>query len=635
MALNELPSRVVVPTRVGEVPLTRRQVLQGTLAAAITAMFGLPGCATPRATTSSIAPLGFTAIPTSAADTLSVPAGYRADVLLAWGDPIGHVAGSPVFKPDASNSAAEQALQAGMHHDGMQFYPLPYGSATSARGLLAMNHEYHDDGLLFPDGNANWSAEKVGKAQNASGVSVVEVALADSAWRIVRQSPYARRITAATPCAIGGPAAGSDLLKTASDPTGREVLGTCAGCAHGWTPWGTYLTCEENFNDRFVSTAKRDDVQLRYGIRSTTRYGWEKFDERFDTAKHPNEPNRFGWVVEIDPYDPQVKPVKRTALGRIKHESATPSLAPDGRLAFYTGDDQVFESIYKFVARDRVHATDRAANRDLLDHGTLYVARFSADGSGDWIALVSGQNGLTAANGFRDQAEILVKARLAADTVGGTKMDRCEWIAVHPTTREVYATLTNNPDRGKPGKPGTDAANPRAENALGSIIRWREAGGDPAATTFRWDIFALAGDPAAADAKLKGGFSGDAFACPDGVRFDPAGRLWVLTDVSPTRLNKGEFSLFGNNQMLAVDPATGAFRRFLVGPVGCEISALAFTPDGRTAFVNIQHPGEIGGETSDPNNPRKNSNWPDFRADGRPRSATVVIRKDDGGVIGS
>ena len=635
MAINDISPRLLALTSAGEVTLTRRQVLQGTLAAAVSAMFGLPGCAIPRATTSGLDPLGFKGIPTSAADTLSVPAGYRADVLLAWGDPIGHSDGSPVFKPDANNSAAEQALQAGMHHDGIQFYSLPYGSSSSTHGLLAMNHEYHDDGLLFPDGNANWSAEKVRKAQNASGVSVVEIALSANAWRIVNQSRYARRITAATPCAIGGPAAGSDLLKTAMDPTGREVLGTCAGCAHGWTPWGTYLTCEENFNDRFVSAAKRDDAQLRYGIRTTTRYGWEKFDERFDTAKHPNEPNRFGWVVEIDPFDPQAKPVKRTALGRIKHESATPSLGPDGRLAFYTGDDQIFEYIYKFVARDRVHATDRAANRDLLDHGTLYVARFNADGTGDWIALVAGQNGLTAANGFRDQAEILVKARLAADRAGGTKMDRCEWIAVHPATHEVYATLTNNPERGKPGNPGPDAANPRAENALGSIIRWREAGNDPAAASFRWDIFALAGDPMAADAKLKGNFSGDAFACPDGVRFDPSGRLWVLTDVSPARLNKDNFSVFANNQMLAVDPATGAFRRFLVGPVGCEIAALAFTPDGRTAFVNIQHPGEIGGETSDPKNPRKNSNWPDFRADGRPRSATVVIRKDDAGVIGS
>ena len=605
--------------------VSRREVLASGVAAALTAVFG---CATPSRT-----PSAFKSIALSREDTLVVPQGYRADVLFAWGDPVGSEAGSPTFRFDASNTAQEQALQAGMHHDGMQYFPLPYGSTNSSRGLLAINHEYLSNGLLFTDGTANWNAAKVAKAIAASGVSVIEVERTTSGWRVVRPSRYARRITADTPCAIGGPAAGSDLMKTAQDPSGREALGTFAGCAHGWTPWGTYLTCEENFQDRFVMAGAQTDLMKRDLIPSKSWARWEVGDERFDLEKHPNESHRAGWVVEIDPYEPAAKPVKRTALGRCCHESATPSLAPDGRLAIYTGDDKAFEYIYKFVSRDRVDTTNRAANASLLDDGVLHVARFNADGTGEWLPLVHGQRGLTAERGFRDQAEVLVKTRMAADVVGATKMDRPEWIAVNEATREVVVTLTNNTERGAPGRPPPDAANPRANNLTGHIVRWREANDDPAALAFHWDILALAGDPAASDASLKGSFAGDAFANPDGVRFDPSGRLWVMTDISPTRLNKGAFERFGNNQLLVVDPGSGAFRRFLTGPVGCEITGLVFTPDGRTAFVNIQHPGEIGGESNDPANPRAHSNWPDYRADGRPRSATVVIQRNDGHAI--
>lgn len=606
----------------------RRQFLQGGTAAALAAAFGLPGCASSPA---QAAP--FASVPVSQADTLVVPEGYRTHVLYAWGDPAGSPSGMPAFRFDASNTAEEQALQAGMHHDGMEFYPLPYGSGGSTRGLLALNHEYHSDGLLFTDGAAHWSAAKAAKAMAASGVSVIEVELRNGAWQVVRPSRYARRITATTPCTVSGPAAGHALMRTAQDPSGRLVLGTFAGCAHGWTPWGTYLTCEENFQDRFVNAGTRSALQQRDLIPARSRARWEGADERFDAAKHPNEPNRFGWVVEIDPFEPSSTPVKRTALGRCCHESATPSLAPDGRLVIYTGDDKAFEYIYKFVSRDKVDLADRARNGTVLDEGTLYVARFDADGSGVWLPLVHGQGPLTSANGFQDQGDVLVRTRMAADAVGATKMDRPEWIAVHPRTREVVVTLTNNAERGGKDRPGPDAANPRAGNAYGHLVRWQEAGDDPAATSFRWSVLALAGDPAATDAAAKGSFTGDAFANPDGVRFDPSGRLWVMTDVSPSRLNQGAFRAFGNNQLLMVD-ARGVFRRFLTGPVGCEITGLAFTPDGRTAFLNIQHPGEIGGEANDPAQPRKHSNWPDYRADGRPRSATIVIRRDDGGVIG-
>ena len=327
--------------------------------------------------------------------------------------------------------------------------------------------------------------------------------------------------------------------------------------------------------------------------------------------------------------------MKRTALGRIKHEGAHPSVGPDRRIAFYMGDDEGFEYIYKFVTARAWDPANRAANRDLLDDGVLYVARFNADGTGDWLALEHGQNGLTAANGFASQADVLVKTRQAADRAGATPMDRPEWGAVHPVTREVYMTLTNNTARGRDTRPGPDAANPRANNAFGHIIRWREDGDDVAATRFRWDIFALGGVPTNPDPAKRGRFKGDMFACPDGLWFDARGVLWVQTDISPTALLRGEFAPLGNNQLLAADPATGEFRRFLVGPRGCEITGFTTTPDNRTAFVNIQHPGENPGEINDPDKPRANSNWPDFDPNGRPRSATVVIRRKDGGEIGT
>ncbi|MGH8704572.1 MAG: PhoX family protein, partial [Burkholderiales bacterium] len=337
----------------------------------------------------------------------------------------------------------------------------------------------------------------------------------------------------------------------------------------------------------------------------------------------------FGWVVEIDPFDPQGIPVKRTALGRIKHEGAACSVGPDRRLAFYMGDDEAFEYVYKFVTAKAYEPSNREANRNLLDQGTLFAARFNADGSGEWLPLVHGHRPLDAENGFADQGEVLVKTRQAADVAGATKMDRPEWIVAHPVTREVFATLTNNSGRGRGTSPGADAANPRAPNPFGHIVRWREAGDDPTATRFRWEVFVLAGPEG------KSSIKGDAFGCPDGLWIDSMGTLWVQTDVSPTALGKGDFAPLGNNQMLAVDPATGVFRRFLTGPRGCEITGFHATPDNRSAFVNIQHPGEVPGDFSNPDNPRANSNWPDYRADGRPRSATVAIRRKDGGILGT
>ena len=576
--------------------------------------------------------LGFQAIPASSADRVQVPPGYVAEVIAPWGDPVGLAGHMPAFRPDASNSAAEQAAQLGMHHDGMQFYPL----AAAGRGLLVMNHEYTDDGLLHPDGMAAWSAAKVHKAQAAHGVSVIEVELKDGRWRVRRPSRYARRITASTPFELAGPAAGHALMRTAADPGGRRVLGTLNNCASGKTPWGTYLSGEENFVHYFDGGPSRSAHQLRWGVPRTGYYRWGEHDERFDASRHPNESNRFGWIVEIDPLDPGSTPVKRTALGRAAHEGAWVATTRQARAVVYSGEDAAFEYIYKFVSRDTIRPAGRGlsqaqANRELLDHGTLHVARFDADGSGRWLPLVHGQGPLTAANGFADQGEVLVKARQASDLLGATRMDRPEWLAIDQARGEVFCSLTNNGGRGAPGWPGPDAANPRERNVMGQVIRWKEEH-DFDATRFRWRHLLLAGDPANERAEAKGDLRGDVFANPDGLCFDGRGLLWIQTDMHPAAMHQGEFRNMGNNQMLACDPATGEVRRFLTGPVNCEVTGAAFTPDGRSLFVNIQHPGEASGERGDPARPSRWSSWPDG---GRPRSATVAIRKRDGGVIGT
>ena len=612
---------------------SRRQVLAGGLGALAAVLIEGPSSLGRALGASGSALMGFTGVPVSEEDAVIVPRGYRAEVLYAWGDPVSN---GPAWDPNARNTAEEQALQAGMHHDGLHYFPLPYGSNSSTSGLLAVNHEYVDNGLLFSDGFEGWSAEKVRKAQAAHGVSVIEVRNEGGRWRVVRPSRYGRRITAFTPMRVSGPAAGHPLMQTAADPTGALVLGTLNNCANGYTPWGTYLTCEENFNGYFVNQGRVPADQQRYGIAKESDRRWSEFDARFDAGRNPGEPNRFGWVVEIDPYDPAQTPAKRTALGRFKHEGAALSLAPDDRVVLYMADDERFEYIYKFVSRDPCDPGQRAANSSVLDSGTLYVASFGPDGAGQWLPLTYGENGLTPEAGFRSQAEVLVKTRQAADEVGATKMDRPEWIAVHPLSKDVYVTLTNNSERGTRGKPGTDAANPRGANVYGHILRWREAASDPRSTTFSWNIFVLAGDPAQGDTTKRGSIKGDAFGSPDGLWFDARGLLWIQTDVSARSLYSGDFARIGNNQMLAADPATGETRRFLTGPRHCEVTGVHATPDGRTLFVNIQHPGEPAtGDDNDPKNPGANSVWPGGPEIGRPRSATLVITRDDGGVIGS
>jgi len=603
--------------------LSRRSVVGGGLAATIVAGAGVGSLLNAVPAQARDKPgkgehlLGFEGIPVSSTDAVVVPEGYTARVLIAWGDP---VSDGPEFKPDASNTAFEQEWQWGMHNDGVVYFPI-HGSA---RGLLVQNNEYTDDVLLFPDGIANWDEEKTQKSQAAHGVSIIEITKQRGGqWRVVRPSPYARRITAYTPIRIGGPAAGDPRLVTSADPTGRLALGTINNCAMGFTPWGTYLACEENFNGYFRRFGTPTALETRYGINASgAGYLWHTTDLRFSTDAEPNEPNRFGWVVEIDPFDPNSTPVKRTALGRLKHEGAWVQEARDGRVVVYTGDDQANEYIYRYVSRLPWRRARRLGINPLND-GTLYVGKFNADGTGVWLPLTPSNPALTAW-GLND---ILINTRGAADAVGATKMDRPEWIDTFPDSLTAMATLTNNSSRTL-----VDAANPRAPNTYGHIIRWRYRF-DFSEPTFVWDIFALGGDPA--NSGHGSTIIGDKFGSPDGLYVAPSGRLWIQTDVSGSTVNAGAYSGFGNNQMLCADPDTREIRRFLVGPNICEVTGVFVTPDERTMFVGIQHPGEAPSGANDPADPKRHSSWPDGPSGGRPRSATIVITKDDGGPIGS
>lgn len=573
--------------------------------------------------------LGFQGIPVSSADEVVVPPGYTAKVLIAWGDPVSN---GPAWNKDASNSAADQAQQWGMHNDGLVYFPIK----GSSHGLIVENHEYSDDVHLFTDGTANWSEEKLNKSLHAHGVSIIEVRKSRGRWRVVRPSRYARRVTGNTPMKVAGPAAGHPLLQTAADPTGTLVLGTLNNCAMGHTPWGTYLACEENFNGYFrrfgTPTPEQAALEARYGVNNAGfGYNWHLGDDgaptRFDVDAHPNEPNRFGWVAEIDPWRPNSTPVKHTWLGRMKHECAKCVEADDGRLVVYTGDDERFEYFYRYVSKEPWRRM-RRKGKNPLDDGMLYVAKFNDDGTGTWIPL----SPATPALAHLTQAEILINARGAGDLVGATKMDRPEWIDAYDDDKTIIATCTNNSRRGTGTNPGVDAANPRVANNLGHIIRWRA--GDYTDDTFTWDHFALAGDPAnaAADGST---VVGDKYAAPDGLYVAPSGRLWIQTDVGTETQNLGAYAGYGNNQMLCADPVSRETRRFLTGPVGCEITGCMATPDERTLFVGIQHPGESPTFVSDPANPQQYSSWPDHDPDGRPRSALLVITKDDGGKIGS
>jgi uncharacterized protein len=609
--------------------LSRRQLL-GAAGAGMGLFLGGQGlvqaATTKNSSVSNAGPrIGFTPIAANALDTVTVPAGYQWRVLASWGDAI--LPSGTAFDPATRGTAISQSLSIGDNNDGMSFFSLGADHA-----VIAVNNEYANYEYLFVNGRCS-SIEDTRKAQAAHGVSVFEVRRISGVWTLQPQARLNRRITANTEMRLSGPAAGSALLATQADPTGSLALGTFNNCANGRTPWGTYLTCEENFNGYFGAADSLPDNAAfkRYGISAKgADINWYPFDGRFDLAKNPNEPNRFGWVVEIDPMDPTSTPIKRTALGRIKHENAEVVVNADGHVVVYMGDDEKGEHIYKFVSAKKFDAKNPQANRDLLDEGTLYVARFSTvegqpQGEGEWLELTHGKNGLTPEAGFQDQAEVLVHTRLAATAVGATTMDRPEWIAVHPTQAQVYVTLTNNSDRGVKPNQAVNGPNPRAKNVYGQIVRWTPKGNDHTSNQFTWDIFALAGNPTL----HKGAYAGSAnitpdnmFNSPDGLAFDRDGRLWIETDGDYSNANA--FAGMGNNQMLCANPVTGDIKRFLVGPVGCEITGIAFTPDQTTMFVGIQHPGEKLVPSHFPHG-----------GDAVPRSSIIAISRRDGGVVGA
>ncbi|MBP3139719.1 PhoX family protein [Aliivibrio fischeri] len=602
--------------------LSRRGFLMGTAAAGAGAFLTLNPVAKAIAGNMNNALLNFEAIPTSTSDSIVLPKGYSWNTLMSWGDPI--FANAPKFNSNGKQDSKAQALQFGDNTDGMSVFPL-----SNDRAILAVNNEYTNYEFLFAHQGKEMTADDVAKAQAAVGITIVEIVKKNGQWVMDSAGKANRRITANTEMEVTGPAAGHDLLKTKADPTGKKVLGTFNNCANGETPWGTYLTCEENFNDFFGSeqNAELTPDDKRYGIKAEqSDYQWHNFDDRFDVAKNPNEPNRFGWVVEIDPNDPTSTPLKRTALGRFKHENAALVVNDDGHVVVYLGDDERGEHLYKFVSKDKYQEGNNRANRNLLEEGTLYVAKFAMkddklEGDGQWLELTYGKNGLTRENGFNSQAEVMIFARRAATQVGATTMDRPEWVAVHPDKKHVFCTLTNNKYRGVKEGQDVDGVNPRAENHYGQIVRWAPTNANHGSDTFQWDLYVIAGNPTVHKDSLYAGSDNinkdNMFNSPDGIGFDKAGRLWIQTDGNYS--NKGDFAGQGNNQMLCGDPNTGEVRRFLTGPIGCEITGLTFSEDQKTMFVGVQHPS---------------GHFPQG-GNSKPRSTIVMITKDNGGVIGS
>jgi secreted PhoX family phosphatase len=504
-----------------------------------------------------------------------------------------------------------------------------------------VNHEYTDTQLMFAgigagrEGRLRTTQEQTRIELMAHGLSVVEIRRQDGRWSVVPNSRYNRRITGETEMRVSGPAAGHELLKTSQDATGTRVRGTLNNCAGGNTPWGTVITSEENFNQYFSGAAAKNgalaEAYRRYGIVEQGTYGWSRFENRFDLDKEPNEPNRFGWNVELDPYDPESVPVKRTAMGRFKHEGATHAVSHDGRVVFYQGDDERFDYVYKFVTARAWNPNDRAANRDLLDEGTLYVARFHDDGKLEWLPVVHGQGPLTEANGFRNQAEVLINTRRAADLLQATPMDRPEDVEANPATGRVYVLLTNNTSR---TQERVNAANPRARNAHGHVVEIIPPGAgtnrvDHAATEGRWEIFLMAGKPGVdAGARYHRATSDNGWlSCPDNCAFDSKGRLWIATDGAPSAAGVAD-GIWATDTQGAGRALT---RQFYRAPTGAEVCGPCFTPDNRTLFLAIQHPGDDRGSTFE----RPSTRWPDFAENMPPRPSVIAIVKKDGGEIGS
>lgn len=597
--------------------VSRRRFMGGALGCGLSAMV-LGGTALSPASAKAAGRIAFDPVATNGLDTVTVPKGYSWHVVMSWGDPLW--SNVPEFDDATRGNAASQALAVGDNTDGMYLF------THQGRSILASNNEYINRKIIFGnrEGGKPVNADDVRKGKAAHGVTVCEIVEKGGKWSIVKDSMYNRRITPDTPMDITGPARGHDMMKTVADPTGTKSLGTWNNCGNGQTPWGTYLTCEENFHGYFSSSDKGFAIPAnmkRYGIKHDDRgYAWASDDERFDISKHPNEPNRAGYIVEIDPFDAKSTPKKRTALGRFKHENAELVVATNGHVVVYMGDDERGEFLYRFVSAKPM--TEGGDNSNLLEDGTLYVAKFTDNGRGEWIALTPETTGMAS------QGEICINTRIAASIVGATTMDRPEWVACSPVKAEAYCALTNNKNRGVKPNAGGDATpvggpNPRKANNYGQIVRWAPDNDDHTAPQFGWDLYVVAGNPTVHEDAYAGSpnvTKYNMFNSPDGLKFDTTGLLWIQTDGKYT--NKGDFAGHGNNQMLVGDPMTGEIHRFMVGPKECEITGLTWSADRRTMFVGIQHPGEKG-----------DSHFPGG-GDSVPRSAIVAVTRDDGQKIG-
>ncbi|MFB6983654.1 PhoX family protein [Streptomyces scopuliridis] len=583
--------------------------------------------------------LRFTPVAPNTADQVTIPSGYAQNVVIRWGDPI--LRGAPDFNPDKQTAKA-QAGQWGYNTDFLSLLPL---KGERGRQVLVANHEYTDEILMFKGYDAaKPTREQVEIAWAAHGLSVLVVEEDRKSGKLtaVTRHQLNRRLTVTSEFKLTGPAAGSDLLRTSADRTGSKVYGTLNNCAGGTTPWGTTLHGEENFNQYFANGSS--DTDKRYGIgTAASERKWELFDKRFDLKQEPNEAHRFGWVVELDPYDPDFTPRKRTALGRFKHEAAQPRLTADGRPVVYMGDDERFDYLYKFVSSKQMQKGDSRAAREhnltLLDEGTLYVAKLTGDspageidgtgklpndgefdGSGVWIPLATGDvshvPGMTA-------DEVYVFTRLAGDKVGATKMDRPEDVEPSPRTGRVYVALTNNTDRGKAGKAGADEANPRNANKHGHILELAENWDDPAGDGFAWRLFLVAGDPND-PATYFAGFPKDKvspISCPDNVAFDPHGNLWIATDGNALGVHDG---LFG---VATQGDRRGELKQFLTMPNGAETCGPIV--QDRRVLVAVQHPGEVDGASVE----KPASAWPD--GPGKiVRPSVVSVWRKDGSDIG-
>jgi len=626
--------------------LTRRALLKGAASAAL--LTATPLSRLMAGEVEAAVP-GFDELPfySSEEPVHHVAAGHRADILISWGDPI--LPGAPAFDPFAQ-SAASQVMQFGYNCDFIGYLPLKDGAAAKAdhlasgesgHGLLCVNSESTYPHLMFAGfadsdvAKANVTAEQIAIEQASVGHSVIEVKREGGDWRVVADSAYGRRFHASTPFEISGPARGHARMKTAADGGGTLVSGTFQNCAGGVTPWGTILSGEENIQGYFVcdrealavSHAREAMSAASFDVK--TNSSWHRTDKRFDMNAEPHEFNRFGWVIEVDPYDPTSTPKKRTALGRMRHEGAT-VVATDGLpVVVYMGDDQAMECVYKFVSARPYVAADPAANADILDEGILYVAQFADDGTGTWLPLVHGHGPLTAANGFDDQGDVVIDLRRAAKLLGGTETDRPEDIETQPATGRTYIAFTGGTERETTGP-----ASPRAPNPFGHVVELMHPGEDGArdhtATTFTWDILFLAGDPDG-EAEGKGVFpegvsKAGYLVQPDNLVFDPAGRLWIATDGA-----KGIKSADGLWACALSGPERAVTRHFFSCPRGSEMTGPCFTPDGTTLFVSVQHPGYEKGASFD----IPTSRWP--AADGSPmppRPSVVAITREGGGPVG-